>query len=88
MIEHLFSFHTTFLILFLHLSQKKQKNHKRKRISLKPDTVCGKYFHNGSVLTDSRTLSLPPGQTGCGAHPANYNMGTMIPSPENKTAMA
>jgi hypothetical protein len=59
-----------------------------KNYSLKTDKVCGKYFHEGSILSDERNMSLPPEQTGCGAHPVSYKKCTMRSSPHDKTAMA
>jgi len=59
-----------------------------KNYSLITDMVYGKYFHGGSILSDERPLSLPPGQTGCGAHTISYKKCTIRSSPDDKTAMA
>lgn len=77
-----------FLYTFLSLIQKEQQNHTWEQVSPKTDMIYGKHFHEGSILCNDRTLFLPPGQTGCGAHPVSYNICTMRSSPGDKTPMA
>lgn len=59
-----------------------------KNYSLITDTVYGKYFHEGSILSDERPLSPPLGETECGAHTISYKKCTMRSSPDEKIAMA